>query len=411
MAKTSLASGSGWHLEFGNITRPQGFCALATEAGIHGARLDMALIWSEEPAVISAMFTTNAAAAAPVAVTRQVAKAGRSQGIVVNSGNANAMTGQQGMNDAWAMQALVAEEMGVPASWVAVASTGVIGVPLPMDKIQKGIRRLGEMWRNGEKGDGQAASEAILTTDTVPKTLAAEIDLAGGPVRLGMMAKGSGMIHPDMATMLVFITTDVMVEKEELDELLHDAVDRSFHRLSVDGDQSTNDMVVVLANGMSRVGFAADSDRVRFREALRALTREGARMIARDGEGASHLLTVRVVGAVDEKDAVKKARAAVRSSLVKSAVYGQDPNWGRVIAAVGSVGYPFDPGRVSLTMNGMTLLVSGQPVPFDEGKARECMGEDEVVFIVDLADGNAEAEAFGCDLTERYVDINAHYRT
>jgi glutamate N-acetyltransferase/amino-acid N-acetyltransferase len=396
----------------GNVAFPKGFQAYGVNAGLRKGLLDMALIWSEQPATFSGTFTTNSAKAAPVVVTKSVADRGVCQAIVINSTNANAMTGNPGYQDAVAMQSRVAQGLDLSPELVAVASTGVIGVPLPMDLIQGGIASLMDACHSPEiPGDGVAASQAILTTDTVAKTHAAIATLPSGTVRIGMMAKGSGMIHPQMATMLVFITTDAKVSKSVLDKLVRRGVEQSFHRISVDGDPSTNDMVLCLANGSSGVELrSADDERI-FGQALLALMQHGARQIAKDGEGATHLLTVKVHGGVNEMDAALKARTAVRSSLVKSAVYGADPNWGRVIASVGSVGLEFDPGMVDLIMNGMPLLQSGQPVAFDEERAKELMGQEEVVFDVDLHAGDAEAEAWGCDLTERYVEINARYRT
>ncbi|MDA8195210.1 MAG: bifunctional glutamate N-acetyltransferase/amino-acid acetyltransferase ArgJ [Thermaerobacter sp.] len=402
----------GFALESGDVGTPAGFKAYAAFAGIrYEGRPDMALIWSAKPAVFSGMFTTNSAEAAPVLVTREVALSGLSQAAIINSGNANAMTGAEGMDHARRMQGSLAEGLSIPPAFVAVASTGVIGVPLPMKRVLGGVEALVAQWQQGGDGDGKAAAEAILTTDTVTKALAARVQLAGGVVHIGMMAKGSGMIHPQMATMLAFFTTDAVIAKDSLDEMIHRVVDRSFHRVSVDGDPSTNDMVLCWANGLSSVAVADPPDRERFEAALTALAQAGARLIAKDGEGATRLLTVRVVGAVSEADAAQKARAAVRSSLVKSAVYGRDPNWGRVVAAVGAVGIRFDPSRVRLTMNGLTLLSDGRPWPFDERVASEAMNTDEVVFVLDLGSGQGTAEAWGCDLTERYVEINAHYRT
>lgn len=398
----------------GNIATPKGFQAFGAHGGIRRRRLDMALIWSERPAVVSGLFTTNFAKAAPLILTEQVVRRGRSQAAVINSGNANALTGAQGLADAEAMQRMVAHETRIAPELVAVASTGVIGVPLPMDAIKRGIRELVGQWADPhyrEDVAGVNASQAILTTDTTAKTLAVRVSLAGGPVSIGLMAKGSGMIHPQMATMLGFFTTDADIEKERLDAIVRQAVDRSFHRVSVDGDPSTNDMVLCWANGASGVAVKTPEDEALFAKALTLLAQEGARMVARDGEGATHLLTIRIGSARTEHDAAQKARTAARSALVKAAVYGRDANWGRVMAAIGSVGDAFDADRVTLRMNGLLLFDHGRPVDFDEERARALMGEPEVVFEVDLGQGDAEAEAWGCDLTERYVEINAHYRT
>lgn len=397
----------------GNVTYPIGFRAYGVHAGLRRKRLDMALLWSCRPATLSGMFTTNAAKAAPVILTKQVAERGLCQALVVNSANANALTGELGERHAYEMQHLVAQGLHVPPPFVAVASTGVIGVPLPMPLVTRGISDLIGLWSNSRdetQSDGVNASQAILTTDTMAKTGARQVRLSGGSVRLGMMVKGSGMVHPQMATILGFITTDAEIAKPIWDDLIRYAVDRTFHRISVDGDASTNDMVLGWANGMSGVSVTSEADQEVFRTALTDLLRQGARDIARDGEGATHLVTVMVTGATTEADAAAKARAAVRSPLVKSAVYGRDPNWGRVVAAVGSLGEPFDPTRIDLTMNGMPLLQAGKPVCFNEEQARSLMAREEVVFVVDLHSGKASAEAWGCDLTERYVAINAQYR-
>lgn len=402
----------GYVIEPGDVATPIGFKAYSTAAAIrYHDQPDMALLWSVKPAVFSGKFTTNAAKAAPVVVTQAVAHAGISQAAVINSGNANAMTGSLGMAHARDMQALVAEGMSIPPAFVAVASTGVIGLPMPMDAVRQGIQAMMGQWHKVGEGDGQGAARAIMTTDTVPKTLSTKVLLSTGTAHIGMMVKGSGMIHPQMATMLAFFTTDAGVAKSDLDQILGRVVDRSFHRVSIDGDPSTNDMVLVWANGMSGAGIETPDDLACFEAAWTALAQEGARMIARDGEGATRLLTVRVVRAASEEDAALKARTAVRSALVKSAVYGRDPNWGRVVAAVGTVGIPFDPANIGLTMNGIALLADGQPMPFDEAAASKAMNTDEVLFVVDVGQGHQQAEAWGCDLTERYVEINAHYRT
>lgn len=398
-----------WRRVGGDVTTPEGFFAWAASRP-QGSPLAMALIWSDRPAQFAGMFTQNAAQAAPVVLTRGVSQSGISQAAVVNSGNANALTGPGGLADAEAMRDLTAAGLGVDPALVAVASTGVIGVPLPMDAVAEGIAGLTAACRKGEPCDGAGAARAILTTDTRPKTAALEVELSTGTVRVGLMAKGSGMIHPNMATMLVFITTDARVSAERLDALLRRAVERSFHRLSVDGDTSTNDMVLIWANGASGVRVDGD-DLERFGAALTALCVEAARMIAADGEGARHLITARVAGAVSEADAALKARAIVSSALVKAAVYGGDPNWGRVLAAVGTVGVPFRPETAALALNGLPLFERGQPLGFDEAEGHRRLLADEVVFNVELGQGEGRAEAWGCDLTEGYVDINAHYRS
>ncbi|WP_242968406.1 bifunctional glutamate N-acetyltransferase/amino-acid acetyltransferase ArgJ [Sulfobacillus sp. hq2] len=401
---------SGMMWQDATVTYPQGFQAYAAAAGLIAGRHDMACLWSVVPAVFSGLFTTNQAAAAPITVTKQVAAKGWCQAIIINAGNANAVTGQGGLQDAYTMQQYMADHLGVASEQVAVASTGVIGVPLPMDQVQQGMSQLVDAWQQ-QHSDGVKASEAILTTDREPKTLACDVTLSSGVVRIGMMAKGSGMIHPQMATMLAFFTTDAAIEKSILDELMRQAVSRSFLRVSVDGDPSTNDMAVILANGQSGVHVGTPEDIAQFGKALAHLARQGARMIAHDGEGATRLITVRVRGAATEEDAALKARTAVRSNLVKAAVYGGDPNWGRVIASVGSVGLPFDLSAVSLWIGTVLVLEGGLPVPMAEDQAHNELEADEVVMDVLIGNGPGFAEAWGCDLTEQYVEINAHYRT
>jgi glutamate N-acetyltransferase/amino-acid N-acetyltransferase len=394
-----------------NVTFPQGFSAYGTDAGLIPGRADMALLWSSCPAVISGVFTTNAAKASPVLVTREVVNRGICQAFVINAGNANAVTGEQGIADALKMQQAAAQGLDVDQRTVGVASTGVIGVPLPMPLVERGIAQLLEMHAEGRDSDGVQASEAILTTDREPKALGCLLELPGGTVRLGMMVKGSGMIHPQMATMLAFFTTDGAVAKPVLDAALRYAVQHSFHQLSVDGDSSTNDMAVVLANGASGIAVQSAEAVDHFRRALALLARQAARMIAADGEGASHLLTVRVSGAPSDEDAARKARAVVSSNLVKSAVYGQDPNWGRIIAALGRAGEAFCPDEVSLSIGGVTLLDRGNPVAGSEQRAQQAMQAREVVVGAVVGHGSGSSEAWGCDLTEQYVEINAHYRT
>ncbi|MCL6563452.1 MAG: bifunctional glutamate N-acetyltransferase/amino-acid acetyltransferase ArgJ [Firmicutes bacterium] len=391
-----------------DVTFPRGFRAWGWQGGPH---LKMALIWSDREAAVAGRFTTNAARAAPVTVSQEVVRGGKSRGVIVNAGNANALTGEAGRRDALEMQRRCAERLGVAPHLVAVASTGVIGVLMPMEQIREGIDRLAEWAQGGTAGGTLSAAEAILTTDTCPKTASIEVRLSRGVVRIGAIAKGAGMIHPQMATMLVFITTDAAIAPQALDGLLGEATDNSFHGLSVDGDMSTNDTVLLWANGASGVELATTEDRESFQAALTRVARHLARQIAADGEGARHLITVRLSGARTVEDARQKARAVVRSNLVKSAVYGQDANWGRVLAAVGSVGEPWDPEKASLFMNGLALYRRGRPEPFDEAAARRVMGSWEVVFEVELGEGTASAEAWGCDLTEGYVDINAHYRS
>ena len=395
----------------GDVTTPNGFWADGVSANLRDSSLDMALLVSDGAAAFCGMFTTNAVRAAPVELTERVHRRGTCHAVIVNSKNANALTGVRGRRDAEAMQAMVAESLGVDSEEVAVASTGVIGLPLPMDLVQSGIEHLTARYHGGRPADGLAASHAILTTDTAVKSAAVTIQCAGGAVKIGMMVKGSGMIHPQMATMLAFFTTDAAIERKRLERVLRGAVERSFHRISVDGDQSTNDMVLIWANGRSGVAITGEDDLALFEKGLTELARYGARLIAADGEGATHLITVRVTGATTEADAALKARAVVRSALVKTAVYGRDPNWGRVLAAAGTAGVPIEPVEVSLTMNGLPLYMRGEPVIGQDAVWSAAMDRPEIEFGLDVAQGAESAEAYGCDLTEGYVEINARYRT
>lgn len=395
----------------GDVIAPKGFWADGLNAGLRDQSLDMALLVSQESATFSGMFTTNAVRAAPVELSRAVHQQGLCRAIIINSKNANALTGALGTQDAQAMQAQVARELALDVGDVAVASTGVIGWPLPMDRVRAGIFQLAARFREGDAGDGGAAAQAILTTDTATKTAACTVALSGGAVTIGMMAKGSGMIHPQMATMLAFFTTDAVIAKGALDACLHTAVERSFHRVSVDGDQSTNDMALMWANGASGVAVETADDMALFARGLTELAVHGARLIAADGEGANHLLSVCVSGASSEADAAQKARAIVCSSLVKTAVYGGDPNWGRVLAAAGTVGVAFAPERVSLFMNEFPLFLHGEPVVGQDALWSASMDRPEIEFRLDLAQGREVAYAYGCDLTDGYVEINAHYRT
>jgi len=329
---------------------------------------------------------------------------------VANSGNANACTGEQGMQDAADMARLAAEALGLEAAAVGVASTGVIGVHLPMERVAAGIAAAAAAL-SPEGGDD--AAQAIMTTDTFSKQIAVQVDLGGVPVTIGAMAKGSGMIHPNMATMLGFVTTDADVEPAALRTALQKATARSFNMITVDGDTSTNDMVVALANGMAgnQKVMLCTSQYEEFAAALEHVLTYLAREIARDGEGATKLIEVQVKGAASLPDARKAARSVCGSSLVKAAVYGEDANWGRVLAALGYSGAQFNPNKVDLWLGELQMMAAGAPVAFDEEAAAQVLKGKEVCFIADLHAGEAEATAWGCDLTYDYVKINGSYRT
>ncbi len=396
----------------GGVTAPLGFLAQGVMAEIKKKdKRDVAVIYSECPARAAGVFTTNLVQAACVKYTRQALADGQAQAVVVNSGNANACTGSRGEKDACQMAKTAAGVLGIKPSDVLVASTGVIGVPLPMDRVTKGIE---DACRDLSRDGGSRAAEAIMTTDTVTKEIAVELEIEGKPVRIGGMAKGSGMIHPNMATMLAFITTDAAISLECLRAVLKESVDVSYNMISVDGDTSTNDMVIVMANGLAAnreiYDEATEAYRV-FKEAFEYVNIELAKMIARDGEGATRLIEVQVERAPSRKDARRVARAITASNLIKAAVFGEDANWGRIICAAGYSGAVFNPELVDIYLGKVQVARDGMGVEFDEEQAREELRKETVLIKVDLKQGIWSARAWGCDLTHEYVDINASYRT
>ncbi len=393
----------------GTVTSPLGFQAGAVAAGLKkSGGLDLCLIASDTPCAAAGVFTTNRVQAAPVRLDRERLQKARAQAIVVNSGNANACTGPQGDEDAREMARLAAARLGLAEDLVLVASTGVIGVPLPMDRIREGIARI----TVGPDG-GALAAQAIMTTDTRPKAGAVRLEIAGRPVTIGGIAKGAGMIHPHMATMLAFLTTDAAVDPAWLNTALRQAVDQSFNQISVDGDTSTNDTVLILANGQAGAPLlhSASPEAPAFQAALEALCGELAKMIARDGEGATKLIEAVVEGAASLADARRAARAIVSSNLIKAMVYGNDPNWGRILCAVGYSGAAVDERRAEVWIGDVLLFQDGRPVPADREAARAALQGPEVHLRVHLHLGPARATAWGCDLTEGYVEINAKYTT
>jgi len=400
----------------GGVTAPQGFLASGIRVGIKktGDKKDLALIWSEKGCAAAACYTRNKVIGQPLTVTKEHLADGRAQAIIVNSGNANTCNGEQGVAAARRMAALVAERLPVKAQDVVVASTGVIGVQLDVSPIEAGMEALAA---GLSKAGSIDAREAILTTDTMKKELAIEFDVGGAAVTIGAMAKGSGMIHPNMATMLCFITSDCAIEPGLLQEALSESVKRSFNRVSVDGDTSTNDMVVVLANGMAgNAAIAAKgADYKAFAEALDYLCVQMAKMIARDGEGATKLVECVVSGAADEDEAEALAKSVITSSLVKTALFGSDANWGRVLCALGYTPSSFDPNKVRLAFESprgyIEVCKDGFGLPFSEEKAKLVLGAQEVSILVDLGGGPGQATAWGCDLSYEYVRINGDYRT
>ncbi|MCL5040400.1 MAG: bifunctional glutamate N-acetyltransferase/amino-acid acetyltransferase ArgJ [Firmicutes bacterium] len=395
----------------GGVTSPLGFQATGVYAGIkRKEKLDLALLHSQVPAVAAGVFTTNRVKAAPLLVTMANVAQGQIQAVVANSGNANAGVGPQGVDAARKMAEETALALGLEPSQVAVASTGVIGVPLPVEKATAGIRAASQALSvNG----GSLAAEAIMTTDTFPKEIALRFNLGGREVTIGGMAKGSGMIHPNMATMLAFLTTDAAIAKEVLNQAFRSSVAKSFNMITVDGDTSTNDMAMILANGQAGnqeiVRGTEDFDL--FQAALDQVTVHLAKAIARDGEGATKLMEVTVTGAPSQTDARKGAMAIAKSNLVKTAIFGGDANWGRIIAALGYSGAEFDPNLVDIYLGPLQVAANGQALAFDEAQAARILGKDEVKILVELKSGKDEATVWGCDLSYDYVKINGSYRS
>ena len=389
----------------GTITSPEGFSAGATRAGINeraADKPDLAVLFSEAPCTAAAMFTTNRLKTASVMLSgRRVQEREKIRAVVVNSGCANTYVGEQGMADAVEMSQLAGESIGVESEDVFVASTGVTGVPLPMETIRAGIGRI-TLARDG----GHELARAIMTTDTRPKEAAVRVKDGDVEFTIGGVAKGSGMIHPDLATLLCFIATDANVEKGFLQEALKKAVDASFNMISVDGDTSPNDTVLVMANGMrGSVPPAA------FEAALERLCVSLARGIVADGEGATRLIEVTIAGAAGTLEARAAARTVVGSSLVKAAVYGADPNWGRVMAAVGRSGVEVEEARFDMAIGGIAMVKGGKALPFSEAAVRKLLQDKEVTVGVNLNLGSGSATAWGCDLSPEYVTINSEYMT
>lgn len=398
-------------VEGGTVTTAQGFRAGATYAGLKTYaedKLDLGLIISEAPCAAAGVFTTSTIKSPSVTVNRERTARGQARGIVVNAGIANACVGEQGYKDAQEMAAVAARRAGVGPEEMLVCSTGVIGVELPMSLIRTGVEKI-ELSPEG----GHAVARAMMTTDTRPKEVAVAFEVEGRQAHLGGVAKGSGMIHPNMATMLSFITTDAAVDQRFLQTALKEVADISYNMLTVDGDSSTNDTVLALANGLAgNQPIAAGSPHAdAFKEALSQVCIHLTRELARDGEGASHLIVVEVAGAKDAADARKAARTIASSSLVKSAVYGADPNWGRVLAALGRSGAAADENKIDLFVNGVCIMEAGSPIPFHRDAVVALMQKPEVTFRLQLNLGEGQATAWGCDLTQEYVIINSAYTT
>jgi len=403
-----------WKLTTEQILPPKQFFAGAVAAGIkkQDGRLDLGLIYSAVPCRGAAKFTTNVVKAAPVLLCQNHLSSshGQIQAIIVNSGNANACTGEGGMKDAERMAALAAEILGFAANQILVSSTGVIGATLPVERM--------EAQREALKGSLSveglpSVAQAIMTTDTVRKVCTADGEIQGVPVRICGMTKGAGMIHPNMATTLAFVLTDAALSHDLLKEALHEACESSYHRISVDGDTSTNDTLALLANGAS--GAPCISGRGRefysFVEGLTEVCRSLAQQIVRDGEGATKFIEIAVKNAPSEESATRVARSIANSPLVKTAMAGEDANWGRILCAAGYSGVPFDPARVSISIGDLAVCRNGTGLAFDETRAKEILGCREIEITFDMAAGNGESVMWTCDLTKEYIHINADYRT
>ena len=402
-------------IEGGSITSPKGFLAGACYVGVKSRKSekpDVAILYSQEPAACAALFTTNKFCAAPVLLGREVLKKGKARAVVINSGNANAATGEQGLANAKKVELLAEELLGLGEDEVFVSSTGVIGQQLPVEKVLEGVRRIVPTLSVEQ---GTDAAWAIMTTDLVKKEVAYELELSGGTIRIGAMCKGSGMIHPNMATTLIYVTTDAKVDSALLQPMLKAAADKSFHMLTVDGDTSTNDSLFLFANGASGVAIESEADRAAFSALLDDICIDMARRIASDGEGATHLMIVEAKGLPTEQDARLVARSIAGSTLFKAAVFGRDANWGRIMAAAGYSGADVDPTKADCILKSaageVAVMEAGFGTDFSEELAKAVLTEHDITVIVDFHSGDGQATAFGCDLTYDYVKINGDYRS
>ncbi|MCJ7669161.1 MAG: bifunctional glutamate N-acetyltransferase/amino-acid acetyltransferase ArgJ [Dehalococcoidia bacterium] len=392
----------------GSVSSASGFLAGAVHAGIKSKdELDLAILCSEVPCKAAGVFTTNQIKSAPVILSQRHITKGRAQAIAVNSGCANACTGEQGLADALGMANLAAAKLGISPEEVLVASTGVIGVPLPMDKIRAGISKIKPTRRGGHD-----FCRAIMTTDTRPKEMAVQVDLKGAKFTIGGVAKGAGMVHPNLATMLCFIATDAVVSADFLQAALQKAVDCSFNMVSIDGDTSPSDCAFLLANGLAgNEPIDLDNGEV-FKEALNAVCTHLAKSIARDGEGATKLIEVIVEGAEDQVWARQAARTIVSSPLVKAAIHGNDPNWGRIVAALGRSGARVREDRLDVYLNDVCVMKQGSLSPFSKAEMISALSNsDNVLIRLCLNFGDGQAITWGCDLSEEYVTINSAYTT
>lgn len=392
----------------GTIASPLGFSADGLHAGFKKKKLDFGWIVSEVPASVAGVYTTNKVIAAPLLVTKAaIQKSQKLQAIVVNSGVANSCTGQQGLDAAYEMQRLTAQKLKIEPDLVGLASTGVIGEQLPMDALKNGLSQI------LVSGKAEDFAEAILTTDTCTKTCVVTEEFGSDLVTMAGVAKGSGMIHPNMATMLAFITCDANISSATLQAALSQHVETTFNQITVDGDTSTNDMVLVMANGCRQneeiLPYTEEFEK--FSKMLRYLMADLAKKIAKDGEGATKLIEVNVRHAKDEQSGRMIAKSVVGSSLVKTAIFGQDPNWGRILAAIGYAGADVSVDNIDIWIEGIPVMQASSPVAFDPEETSDAMAGELLTLTIDLHDGAAEAQAWGCDLSYDYVKINALYRT
>jgi glutamate N-acetyltransferase/amino-acid N-acetyltransferase len=400
----------------GGVTAPNGFLASGIHCGLKKSNLkkDLALIYSEVPAAAAGMYTKNKVKGAPIYITKEHLSNKKAQAIIINSGNANTCNGDDGLNKAKKMTSLQAKALNLKTDEVLVASTGVIGVPLNIDAVKSGIPLLTEKLSKDGSND---ASLAIMTTDTFQKQLAVEFYLGDKKVTIGSMAKGSGMIEPNMGTMLSFLTTDISIAPELLDEALKSSVTVTYNRVSVDGDTSTNDMILILANGLAENPTITEKndDYYTFVQVLTNLNTIMAKNIAKDGEGATKLLECQILGAKTEEDAVVLGKSVINSSLVKTAMFGSDANWGRILCALGYAKIDFNPEKVDVSFESsagsIKVCEAGSSLPFDEDIAKKVLNENEIVIKVNLFLGDHDAYVWGCDLSYEYVKINGDYRS
>ncbi len=398
------------YIEKGSVTSPAGFKAAGIHCGIKRKKKDLALIYSTEPCNAAGVFTTNLVQAAPVIISKKIVDENAPvNALLINSGNANACTGDVGYEDALTIQKYCSDKLNVAASSVLISSTGVIGKRLPVNTILKGIDRI---TRKTDTSGGIDAAEAIMTTDTRLKSFAVNVNLKNGNVILGGACKGSGMIMPNMATMLAFITTDASIELSFLKSLLTKYVDKSFNKISVDGETSTNDMVLFLSNGASKIKIEADTDNsLIFEEALENLCIKMAKSIVNDGEGATKLITINVTGADTKEDADLVAKSIANSPLVKTAAYGEDANWGRILSAAGKSGAKIDASKTSVYFDNLPILKPNYQIVVDEGKAKKILQKNEFEININLNGGKESSKWWTCDFTEDYIKINSGYRS